>query len=115
MFEFQKLSVYQKAKDFNKEVSSLVKNRDFELYLEEELKKNTFSIMLNIAEASSKISDTAKWESVQDAKGSVYKCMAILDYIKDTMQIDEFTYLDFHEKLEEISTMLTSLIRKLDN
>ncbi len=115
MFDFQKLSVYQKAKAFNKEISALIKSKNFDSTTRDQLKRASFSIMLNIAEGSSRFSNNDRRHFMIISRGSAFECVAILDYLQDNDEIDEFTYLDFFEKLEEISKMLFSLIKKLES
>ena len=114
MFDFQKLSVYQKAKGFNKEIAALIKVKNFDSTTRDQLRRASFSIMLNIAEGSSRFSNKDRKHYMIISRGSAFECVAILDYLQDNNEIDEFTYLDFFEKLEEISKMLFALIKKLD-
>jgi four helix bundle protein len=50
MFDFQKLTVYQKAKALNTSILRLIAENRFDNYVNDQLKRATFSIMLNIAE-----------------------------------------------------------------
>ncbi|MFW5820471.1 MAG: four helix bundle protein [Bacteroidota bacterium] len=115
MFDFQKLAVYQKAKAFNKEISALIKSRSFDSTTRDQLRRASFSIMLNIAEGSSRFSNNDRRHFMIISRGSAFECVAILDYLQDNNEIDEFSYLDFFEKLEEITKMLYSLIKKLES
>ena len=115
MFDFQKLTVYQKAKDFNKEVASLIKKQNFDSTTRDQLRRASFSILLNIAEGSSRFSNKDRKHFMVISRGSAFECVAILDYLQDNNEIDEFTYLDFFQKLEEISKMLYALIKKLES
>ena len=62
MFDFQKLSVYQKAKNYNKEITKLINKSQFDrttaaAAANDQLRRASFSIMLNIAEGSSRFSN----------------------------------------------------------
>lgn len=49
MFDFQKLEVYNKAKTFNKVTLELLKRNNFDRVTNDQLRRASFSIMLNIA------------------------------------------------------------------
>ncbi|MFW5820015.1 MAG: four helix bundle protein [Bacteroidota bacterium] len=115
MFDFQKLSVYQKTKDFNKEISALTESKNFEATARDQLRRASLNIMLNIAEGFSRFSNNDRKHFMVISRGNAFECVAILDYLKDNKKIDEFTYLDFFQKLEEISKMLSALIKKLES
>ncbi|MBL1279961.1 MAG: four helix bundle protein [Fluviicola sp.] len=52
MFDFEKLLVYDKSKKYNLEVFSLMKNPSVDSVAKDQLRRASFSIMLNIAEGS---------------------------------------------------------------
>lgn len=52
MFDFEKLSVYNKAKDYNKTVTRFLQERKQDRVTNDQLRRASFSIMLNIAEGS---------------------------------------------------------------
>jgi four helix bundle protein len=60
MFDFEKLEVYSKAKDFNKSVINFLNNRDVDKITHDQLRRASFSIMLNIAEGSGKFTHRDK-------------------------------------------------------
>jgi len=49
MFDFCKLDVYQKAKAFCILIHKLISNRNFDRTTNDQLRRASFSIMLNIA------------------------------------------------------------------
>lgn len=51
-FEFQKLSVYKKAKMFHKNAKNIISNKQLKSYEKNQLSRASFSIILNIAEGS---------------------------------------------------------------
>lgn len=79
------------------------------------MRRASFSIMLNIAEGTSRFSNKDRRYFMIISRGSAYECVAILEYLKDNQQISEELYDSFYKKLEEISKMLFALIRKLEN
>jgi len=113
MFDFQKLEVYQKSKFFNKEIYALLKSQRFDRVTNDQLRRASFSIMLNIAESSSRFSKKDRRHFLVIARGSAFECVAILEYLEEIHEINSDTYIYFYEKLDELSRMLFSMIKKL--
>lgn len=89
MFDFQKLSVYQKAKSYCKTTTSLIKASDFDRTTNDQLRRASFSIMLNIAEGSSRFSKKDRRHFYVISRGSAFECVAILEYLMESGEIDE--------------------------
>lgn len=113
MFEFQKSGAYQKSKIFNKSIASLVKNNNLDLVTEEKITTAAYNVMLNIAGSFAMLSNREKLNSLVNSTISVNECIAILDYLKDRGEMNEFTYLDYARQLEEIYRLVNSEIKKL--
>lgn len=92
MFDFQKRSVYQKAKDYNKDISLLIKDSNFNSTTNDQLRRASFGIMLNIAEGSSRFTNKDRKRFIEIARGIVFECVAILEYLSDTSEIDQSAY-----------------------
>ena len=60
MFDFEKLNVYQKAKDFNKIVASICSDKTIDRVTANQLRRAALSIPLNIAEGTSRFSKADK-------------------------------------------------------
>jgi hypothetical protein len=58
MFDFQKLKVYTKSKELNRDILVLLSENNFDRHINDQLKRATFSILLNLAEGSSRFSRT---------------------------------------------------------
>jgi four helix bundle protein len=114
MFDFQKLDVYHKSKNFCKEISLRISERSFDKVTNDQLRRASFSIMLNIAEGTSRLSNKDKKNFFVIARGSAFECVAIIDYLIDTKEITQEQFNNYTEKLEEISKMLFGLIKKFD-
>ena len=57
MFDFENLEVYKKAKAFNTEInSSILRNDNLDSVVKNQLRRASLSIVLNIAEGSSRFS-----------------------------------------------------------
>jgi four helix bundle protein len=57
MFDFEKLAVYQKAKTYNKEVNVLISNSKLDRTTNDQIRRASFSIMLNIAEGTGRFTN----------------------------------------------------------
>ena len=114
MFDFQKLDVYQKAKTFCKEITEVLKDKDFDRITNDQLRRASFSIMLNIAEGSSRFSNRDRKNFLVIARGSAFECVAILEYLFEMKDLNQESLNQYVGDLEEISRMLFGLIRKLE-
>ena len=115
MFDFEKLDVYNKAKRFNLKVTSFLSISTVDKTTYDQLRRASFSIMLNIAEGSGRFTKPDKRNFYVIARGSTFECVAIFDYLKDMSVINEDEYNEFYSLLEEISKMLFSLIKGLQS
>jgi four helix bundle protein len=114
MFDFCKLDVYQKAKAFCILMHKLISNRNFDRTTNDQLRRAPFSIMLNIAEGSSRFSNKDRKNFMVVARGSAFECAAIVEYLYEVSEIDKDSFINYLNSLEEISKMLYGLIRGLD-
>jgi four helix bundle protein len=114
MFDFQKLDVYQKSKNFCKEIYPILDQKNFDRVTNDQLRRASFSIMLNIAEGTSRFSNKDRKNFFVIARGSAFECVAILEYLLETREITQDFFLDGEKKLEEISKMLFGLIKNRD-
>jgi four helix bundle protein len=113
MFDFCKLEVYQKAKAFCILITKLIFLRKFDRTTNDQLRRASFSIMLNIAEGSSRFSNKDRKNFMVVARGSAFECAAIIEYLYEVSEIDKDSYDNYLNSLEEISKMLYGLIRGL--
>ncbi|WP_299206119.1 four helix bundle protein [Brumimicrobium sp.] len=113
MFDFEKLLVYDKAKAFNKEVNSFIRSKNIDRTTKDQLRRASFSIMLNIAEGSGRFTKPDKRNFYIISRGSTFECVAIFDYLKDIELLKQSEFDKYYRKLEEISRMLFSMVRKL--
>jgi four helix bundle protein len=114
MFDFCTLDVYQKAKAFCILITKLISSRKFDRTTNDQLRRASFSIMLNISEGSSRFSNKDRKNFMVVARGSAFESAAILEYLLEVAEIKEEEYHNFVSELEQISKMLFSLIKHLD-
>jgi four helix bundle protein len=115
MFDFQKLQVYAKATELNTSIRVLLQQPTFDRFTRDQLRRASFSIMLNIAEGSSRFSVKDRKNFLVIARGSAFECAAIMDYLMRAGEISRETYDNYFGKLEELSKMLYSLIKNQNN
>lgn len=113
MFDFEKLTVYTKAKDYNKKVNGFLKLSKLDRTTNDQLRRASFSIMLNIAEGSGRYSKADKRNFYVISRGSTFECVAIFDYLKEIKAINETQFKSFYDDLDELSRMLFSMIKTL--
>ena len=113
MFDFENLTVYQKAKAYNKEIHKFIVKSDFNRTINDQLRRASYSIMLNIAEGTGRLTNPDKRNFYVIARGSVFECVAIFDLLKETEDLSGQTHSAFYEQLEELSKMLFSMIQNL--
>ena len=114
MFDFEKLDVYQKAKLFNKQVYSFLRNsKTIDTVSKNQLRRASLSIMLNIAEGTGRFSKADKRHFYIMTRGSVFECVAIFDVMKDETILSEEEFAQFYGKADELSRMLFRMIGNL--
>ena len=113
MFDFEKLDVYKKAKKFNSEIRLFIKESNLDPTTKDQLRRASFSIVLNIAEGSGRFSKADRRNFYVISRSSVFECIAILDVLKDEGVLNKEKYVEYYKKGEEISKMLFSMIKNL--
>jgi four helix bundle protein len=115
MFDFENLEVYKKAKGFNATVcKTLLKVSTLDSVAKNQLRRASLSIVLNIAEGTSRFSKPDRRNFCVIARGSVFECVAIFDVLKDDGQLSIDEFRNFYNLSEEISKMLFAMIRNLE-
>jgi four helix bundle protein len=115
MFDFEKLVAYQKAKLFNRQVYQFISgSAHLDRTTKDQLRRASFSIMLNIAEGSSRFSKGDRRHFYIISRGSVFECVAIIDFLNDERLISSSLHADLYKKAEELSKMLFAMIRSLE-
>lgn len=69
--------------------------------------------MLNIAEGSSRFSNADRRNFYVIARGSVFECVAIFDFMIGENLIDSDFHRDIYSKSEELSKMIYAMIKNL--
>ena len=112
MFGFEKLQVYQIAREFNLEIRrDVLSNEKLDRVSRDQLRRAAMSIMLNIAEGTSRFSNADERNFYVIARGSVFECVSILEllFAEKTINVDQQKF--FYSKAEDVSKMLFKMIR----
>jgi len=112
MFDFQKLTVYDKAKSFHYEVKNFVLENNLDPITRDQLFRASLSVPLNIAEGSGRFSKRDRRHFFVIARSSVFECVAIFDILSDTT-VSDIQYDQFASTANELSRMLFAMIRNL--
>ena len=111
--EFKELIVYQKAlkvySDLEKNVLSI---KELDRNLKDQLRRAAISIVLNIAEGSSRFSYADRKNFLVISRGSAFECVAVLDIIGTSRNLN---FSELENTLEEISKILYKMISTLNN
>lgn len=114
MFDFEKLEVYKKAKEFNKEVYSFLRNsKTIDSASKNQLRRASLSVVLNIAEGTSRFSKADKRNFYVISRGSAFECVAVFDVLKEETILTEEEFKQFYGKADELSRMLFRMIGNL--
>lgn len=114
MFDFEKLTIYQKAKSFNKATYNyILQTQSLDRVTKDQLRRASFSIMLNIAEGSGRISKSDRRNFFVIARGSIFECVAILDFLKGEQLLSEDQHNSFYLNAEELVRIIYAMIKNL--
>ena len=106
-FRFRNFKVYQEAKFLHKEIVILTNKFPRQYwYLIDQLRRSSLSIILNIAEGSSKQSDKDFNRYIAIALGSVDETAASLEIALDLELISLEQFKEFESRLEILSRQL---------
>ena len=112
MFDFEKLDVYQVIRGNNSRVLKFIfSHPSLDLYLKDQWKSASMSILLNLAEGTGRMNNTDKKHFLTISRGSVFESVAILEAVHDLGLIEEASFREFYDSYEQISKMLLGMIR----
>lgn len=114
MFDFEKLMVYKKAKHFNSDIRSYIRSTKLDPSTKDQLRRASFSIVLNLAEGSSRFSKADRRHFFVIARGSVFECASILDVLHEEGIVSEDFFIPHYSDAEELSKIIFAMIRNLE-
>ncbi|UKN01100.1 four helix bundle protein [Paracrocinitomix mangrovi] len=113
-FHFQQLEVYKKAKLFHQSAKEIAASKRLESYEKDQLKRASFSIVLNLAEGSGRYTKRDRRNFFVITRSSVFECVAAIDVLKDDNIISQDDYANLENQADELSRMLYTMIKNLD-
>ena len=115
-FDFEKLLVYQKSIDFADEICARTERfqRGYG-FLVDQLNRAALSISANIAEGNGRFTKPDRRNFFGIARGSVQECVPLLELARRRQLLTGEEHNALKENLEEISRMLSGLIKGLEN
>jgi four helix bundle protein len=114
-FDFQRLEVYRKSRDFYLLCKTLLTDKTLERYVRDQLGRASYSIILNIAEGSAKKTNADRRHFFTVSRGSLFECVAIIDLLHQEGKVDNIIYSKKMDLASEISKMLFVMARNLEN
>jgi len=113
MFDFEQLFVYQKALSLNKKVFEFLKtNKQIDYFLQDQLKRASTSIALNIAEGVGRFTVPDRRRFYVISRGSAFEVVAIMQMISNQYLANSNFCKEVRLDTEEICKMLFGLIKK---
>jgi len=112
-FIFEKLDVYRKAVDFADRIFGLSKNfAKGNYYLVDQLNRAALSISTNIAEGNGRYHKAERRNFFRIARGSAFECIPIIELCKRKTLVSDEESGNLKKELEDISKMLSGLIKQ---
>jgi len=109
---FSKLTVYNRALDFNQFISRLLSHSKMDVVLRSQVRRASTSIVLNIAEGSGRHSIADRRNFFVVSRSSLFECVSILDILLSECVITGDTHESGLKQADEISRMLYAMIKK---
>lgn len=109
-FNFERLSVYQKAIELTNDIYNLTKKwpKEYLYDITSQLRRAVLSISLNIAEGSSRTTKGNK-NFLDISRGSRFEAIAIITVAKKQRLLTANQYDSLYLRLTELSKMLSGL------
>ena len=115
-FAFEKLLVYQKSIDFADAVCAATRRfpRGY-FFLADQLNRAALSIAANLAEGNGRFTVADRRNFFGIARASVRECVPLLEIAMRRQVMPADTHARLRAELEEISRMVSGLIKGLEN
>ncbi|MEZ4937250.1 MAG: four helix bundle protein [Crocinitomicaceae bacterium] len=113
MFDFEKLDVFHKTSAYNIKLDEFLDSKKLDFTTQDQLKRASLSIMLNISEGSGRRTPKDKRHFFVISRGSTFECAGVFIYLKNKKVATEEEFKKFYNILEEISKMLFAMINRL--
>ena len=114
-FRFLEWEVYKDSKELMSVIFKIVNKmpKEYRFELGSQIIRSTFSIILNVAEGSGKVSDKELNRFIEISLGSVNETLAASDVLKDNNLITLDEFKNIYDRLYSISSQLGGFKKKL--
>ena len=111
MFSFEKLEVWQKTREFLKEIYKIttIFPKEEQFGLSQHIRKSAISVLSNIAEATSRFGDDDFRRFIEIGIGSLYETISQLFIALDNSYLDKSNFERLYKDAEVIAKMLSKL------
>ncbi len=113
MFIFEKLEVYKKSMDFTEKTMIFTKKLN-EKWIKDQLSRAALSVPINIAEGQGRTHLKEKRQFYWTARGSLCECIPLVQLCQRLGHLTDEDYSFLYELANEISKMLTGLIKSVE-
>jgi len=115
MFTFENLEVYKKAFTQNQKIYRLLK-KDISIprYMKDQLGRASLSVQLNIAEGSGRFAKRDRRNFFVTARSSALECASLLQFLFAENEISVEQHSELQSSYEELSKMLFTMIKNLE-
>ncbi|MBL7692184.1 MAG: four helix bundle protein [Flavipsychrobacter sp.] len=115
MLIFENLEVYKKAFSINQKIYRFLKhNTTIVRYMRDQLGRASLSIQLNIAEGSGRFAKKDRRNFFVMARSSALECASIIEFLVAEEEMPTEFHLELRNGFEEISKMLFTMIKNLE-
>ncbi len=112
MFDFEKLEVYQIAKNLVTDSLKIIFTNDkLDPYIKDQWKRTCMDILLNLAEGTGRMTSADKKHYITIARSSVFECVAILQVLGELGTLPLAQAQDLYDRYEKVSKMLLGMYR----
>ena len=115
MFGFESLGVYEKAREFNYKIRMLIKSLNLDFSTENQLRRASLSVVLNISEGTSRFSKKDVRRFYIITRGSLHECVSILDVLQYEQSFNRKSYDLLYQEAEILSRTIFKLIKNLSD
>lgn len=111
MFSFEKLQVWQKTREFLKDIYKVTAlfPKEEQFGLAQHIRKSSISVLSNIAEATSRFGNDDFKRFIEIAIGSLYETISQLTVALDNGYLDKIKFESLYKEAEIIAKMLSKL------
>ncbi len=116
MFGFEKLTVYKAAKKFHSQIRvKVTKQKNLDKAYSYQLTRASLSIVLNIAEGTSRFTNPSARNFYIISRGSLFETVSMLGILQSEGLISNTLYEQFYSDAQKISYSLYRMIKRLES